>query len=140
MAVKYERNLEDFGFSSEVEKFRRRISVDFDQNLPSTSSNASSAIPNPVLPKLQSNYSDLVPPPTKPKARRYFQPRLKRQCTANSRDEFTRDRRKRLRDYKRPPDFNLFLQNHRNIPGQVFGNTDKGLTRTVPYRWRHNHA
>ena len=26
MAVKYERNLEDFGFSSEVEKFRRRIS------------------------------------------------------------------------------------------------------------------
>ena len=133
MAVKYERNLEDFGFSSEVEKFRRRISVDFDQNLPSTSSNSSSAIPNPVLPKLQSNYSDLVPPPTKPKARRYFQPRL-RDNVPRTRDEFTRDRRKRLRDYKRPPDFNLFLQNHRNIPGQVFGNTDKGLTglyRTV---------
>ena len=72
MAVKYERNLEDFGFSAEVEKFRRRISVDFDQNIPSASSNSSSAIPNPVLPKLQSNYSDLVPPPTKPKARRYF--------------------------------------------------------------------
>lgn len=132
-AVKYERNLEDFGFSSEVENFRRRVSVEFNQNQPSTQNASYSSIPNPILPKLQTNYSDLIPPPTKPKARRYFQPSL-RDNIPRTREEFTRDRRQRVRDYKRPPDFNLFLQNHRNIPGQVYGNTDTGLTglyRTV---------
>lgn len=133
LAVKYERNLEDFGFSSEVENFRRRVSADFDQNQPSAQNASSSAIPNPVLPKLQTNYSDLIPPPTKPKARRYFQPSL-RDNIPRTREDFSKDRRQRVKDYKRPPDFNIFLQNHRNIPGQVYGNTDIGLTglyRTV---------
>lgn len=130
-ASTYERNLEDFGFSTKMEEYRQEISLDFQPNRPTVST--ASNVPSPVLPKLQNNYSDLVPPPTKPRSRRYFQPRLK-SYVPGSKEEFQRDRIERIRDYNRPPDFNLFLQDHSNVPQKIFGNTEFGLTglyRTV---------
>jgi hypothetical protein len=131
LAVKPERNLEDYGYSPSLESYRQRISSEFAQNVPTVSE--ASDIPSPLAPPLDTSYGDLVPPPTKPKSRKFYQPRL-RDVVPGSRDEFEKDRRKRIRDYQRPPDFNLFLEKHKKPPTQVLGNTEWGLTglyRTV---------
>jgi len=130
-AVKPERNLEDYGFSPSLETYRQRVSSEFAQNLPTVSK--AEEIPSPLAPPLDTSYGDLIPPPTKPKSRKFYQPRL-RDVAPGSREEFEKDRRKRIRDYKRPPDFNLFLEKHKKIPTRVVGNTEWGLTglyRTV---------
>ena len=111
-AVKYEPNLEEFGFSSNVEQFRQRVSASLQQD--NTPRSGRRDIPSPVLPQLTNNYSNLVPPPTKPTSRRYFQPRLQDHVPTNK-QEFIKDRSRRIRNYKRPPAFNQFLENHKKL-------------------------
>ena len=106
-AAQKAKNLEEFGFSPRIEEYRQKVSIDFQQATPTV--RPSSSIPEPTLPRISDNYSDLVPPPTKPRSRKYYQPRLREHYPVN-REEFIKDREERLRDYKRPPDFNVFLE------------------------------
>ncbi len=123
--VRYERNLEEFGFSPTVESYRQKVSLDLKNPVSAISS--AKDIPGPALPPLENNYSNLVPPPTQPKSRRYFQPRAE-DLTPQSRQQFQEERSDRIRDYKRPPAFNPFLGAHKNIPEPIWGNTSYGLT------------
>jgi len=118
------KNLEEFGFSPELEKYRQKVSIDFQQSTPTVTP---SKVPSPVLPRISDNYSDLVPPPTQPRVRKYYQPRLREHYPVN-REQFEKDREERIRDYKRPPDFNVFLEKHQKTAPRVYGNTEFGLT------------
>ncbi|PCJ16644.1 MAG: hypothetical protein COB02_15570 [Candidatus Cloacimonadota bacterium] len=124
-AIKNEANLEEFGFSSNVEKFRQRISISLQQDYGNQNQNRN--IPSPILPQLTNNYSDLIPPPTKPKSRRYFQPRLQDHVPTNKK-AFIDDRNRRIRNYKRPPAFNQFLEDHKNIALKIKSPTMHGLS------------
>ncbi|MCO4782213.1 MAG: hypothetical protein KC646_07770 [Candidatus Cloacimonetes bacterium] len=127
-AVKNETNLEEFGFSSNVERFRQRVASSLQQN--NTPKSNRGDIPSPVLPQLTNNYSDLVPPPTKPKSRRYFQPRIQ-DHVPTSKQDFVKDRNRRVRNYKRPPAFNQFLEDHKNIPLKIKSPTLHGLSGLI---------
>lgn len=119
------KNLEEFGFSPKLEEYRQKVSIDFQQATPTV--RPTDSVPEPTLPRISDNYSDLVPPPTQPRSRKYYQPRLREHYPVN-REEFTRDREARIRDYKRPPDFNIFLQKHQNFAPRVYGNSEFGLS------------
>jgi hypothetical protein len=120
-----EQNLEEFGFSTAMEKYRQQVSQDMGQTRP-TVTNASQ-IPSPVLPRLETNYSDLVPPPTKPVSRKYYQPRFK-DNVPDSKQEYTQDRAERIRSYKMPPDLNAFIDEHPTPVDRILGNTTWGLS------------
>ncbi|MBT3785523.1 hypothetical protein HOF92_11140, partial [bacterium] len=55
LAAKPTRNLEEFGFSPQMEKYRQRVSIDFQQSVPTVGT--SREVPSPVLPRLETNYS-----------------------------------------------------------------------------------
>ncbi len=123
--IRYERNLEDYGWSSAVEDYRQKISLELTSPVKAT--RTAEDVPDPILPKLENNYSDLIPPPTKPRSRRYYQPDFDDRMP-KSRAEFDAEKSERIRDYQRPPSFNSFLDDHRPLRQPIMGNTIYGLS------------
>lgn len=124
-SAKPAQNLQSYGFSENVERYRQRLTHEL--NLGSSSPSNAMVVPEPILPKLETNYSDLVPPPTEPVARRYYQPRFESHVP-DTKEEFLRDREERLRDYSRPPDFNVFLGAHKYRAEKIYASTIYGLS------------